>query len=69
MAIRANKATKKHESELGIGAPVFINRDTELNDSFKGAFRETAVASSKIVDKKRTNDIYSDDRDGEPLFI
>ena len=69
MAIRANKATKKYESELGIGAPVFINMERELNGSFKEACRGTDVASNNITDRKRADSRYSDDRDGEPLFI
>jgi len=69
MAIRANKATRSYESELGIGAPAFISGDTELNGSFKGAYRGADVASNNISDRKKTDSRYSDDYGGEPLFI
>ncbi len=69
MGIKTNKATRNYESVLWIGAPAFISSDTELNASFKGAYRGADVASNNISDRKKTDSRFSEDNDGEPLFI
>jgi hypothetical protein len=69
MRIKANKATRYHGDELGIGAPAFISRDTEATDSFKWAYRGADVASNNIPSKKNADSRFSEDYGGEPLFI
>ena len=69
MGIKTNKATRRYESELGIGAPAFIGRDMEFGNSVKGAYRGSDVATNNISDRKKTDSRFSEDYGGEPLFI